>query len=45
VPVADRDSYAGSPALAPSLTTPESLLLNPRANENSTDDPSERQAS
>jgi MFS family permease len=44
VPVADRDSYAGSPALAPSLTTPESLLLNPRASENSSDDLSERQS-
>lgn len=31
VPVDERDSYAGSPALAPSLTTPESVLLNPRA--------------
>ncbi len=42
VPVADRDSYAGSPALAPSLTTPESLLLNPRASEGN-DDAQERQ--
>ncbi|MCF6367746.1 MFS transporter [Rhizobium halophilum] len=42
VPVEDRDSYAGSPALAPSLTTPESLLLNPRATEG-TEDGEERQ--
>lgn len=33
IPVEERDSYSGSPALAPSLTTPESLLLNPRATE------------
>jgi MFS family permease len=43
VPVDERDSYAGSPALAPSLTTPESLLLNPRANEGG-DETQERQA-
>ncbi|HEV7437363.1 MAG TPA: MFS transporter [Pseudorhizobium sp.] len=42
VPVEERDSYAGSPALAPSLTTPESLLLNPRATEG-TEDGEERQ--
>ncbi|CAD7055760.1 MULTISPECIES: MFS transporter [Pseudorhizobium] len=45
VPVEERDSYAGSPALAPSLTTPESLLLNPRAAEGSSDQDQERTAS
>ena len=45
VPVEERDSYAGSPALAPSLTTPESLLLNPRAAEGGSDQDQERTAS
>lgn len=43
VPVDERESYAGSPALAPSLTTPESLLLNPRApTDGGSDQPQER---
>ena len=45
VPVEDRDSYSGSPALAPSLTTPESLLLNPRAAEGGGDQDHERPSS
>ena len=45
VPVEERDSYTGSPALAPSLTTPESLLLNPRAAEGGSDQDQERTAS
>lgn len=43
IPVEERDSYSGSPALAPSLTTPESLLLNPRAAEGG-DEAHERQS-
>ncbi len=31
VPIDEKESYAGSPSLAPALTTPESVLLNPRA--------------
>jgi MFS family permease len=44
VPTDEKDSYAGSPALAPSLTTPESVLLDPRASEGAADAAQERQS-
>ena len=42
LPPEERDSYAGSPALAPSLSTPESVLLDPRAGDGPADKPEER---